>query len=427
VYRQVHRPYNKGVSKEEYSIMNQGKLFEQILNPANRHNPYPLYAKLRETPISQQEDGTYVVSTYREIEALLYDPRISSDERKSTRGAGELAARQASQEPGSIQAFLFLDPPDHNHLRRVVMHQFSPERVEGMRDRVIQIVDELLDAQRNRSQLDIVDDFAHPLPVRVICEMLGIPIEDRARLEVWIPALVRRLEPAQRVGETQVEQAAQAAMQMRDYLRGLIAIRHDRPHDDLISALVATSHDDAEQMNEQELLSSVGLLLGAGFETTVNLITNSMLTLLRHPDVLARLRRDHDMVIRTLEEVQRYDPPVQFRTRTTLTDINIAGVTIPKGATVVLLFGSGIRDPARFPDPDRFDPDRTNNEHFGFGRGIHYCVGAPLARMETHIALNALVRRLVNPRLVTDPPPYRELASLRGPQHLAVTFDDLVD
>ncbi|MGA9149200.1 MAG: cytochrome P450 [Candidatus Nitrosopolaris sp.] len=357
----------------------------------------------------------------------MYDPRISSDERKSSRGAGELVARQTSQEPGSIQAFLFLDPPDHNRLCRVVMHQFSPERVEGMRDRVIQIVDELLDAQRDRSQIDIVDDFAHPLPVRAISEMLGIPIEDRARLEVWIPALVRRLEPAQRVGETQVEQAAQAAMQMRDYLRDLITIRHDRPADDLISALVASSHDDAQQMNEQELLSSVGLLLGAGFETTVNLIANSMLTLLRHPDVLARLRRDHDMVIRTVEEVQRYDPPVQFRTRTTLSDINIAGVTIPKGATVVLLFGSGIRDPARFSDPDRFDPDRTDNEHFGFGRGIHYCVGAPLARMETYIALSALARRLVNPRLVTDPPAYRELASLRGPLHLAVAFDDLVD
>jgi cytochrome P450 len=412
---------------EGYSIMNQGKLFEQILKPANRHNPYPLYAQLRESPISQQEDGTYVVSTYREIEALLYDPRISSDERKSTRGAGELAARQASREPGSVQSFLFLDPPDHNRLRRVVMHQFSPERVERMRDRVIQIVDELLDAQRNRNQLDIVDDFAHPLPVRVISEMLGIPIEDRARLEVWIPALVRRLEPAQRVGETQVEQAAQAAMQMRDFLRGLIATRHDRPGDDLISALVTTCQDDAEQMNEQEILSTVGLLLGAGFETTVNLIANSMLTLLRHPDVLVRLSRDHGMVIRTVEEVQRYDPPVQFRTRTTLTDINVAGVTIPKGATVVLLLASGSRDPARFPDPDRFDPDRTDNGHFGFGRGIHYCVGAPLARMEAHIALNALVRRLVNPRLVTDPPPYRELASLRGPQHLAVTFDHLGD
>jgi cytochrome P450 len=157
------------------------------------------------------------------------------------------------------------------------------------------------------------------------------------------------------------------------------------------------------------------------------LIANSTLTLLRHPEVLSRLRRDPDMVIRTVEEVQRYDPPVQFRTRTTLTDINISGVTIPQGATVALLFGSGIRDPARFPDPDRFDPDRTDNEHFGFGRGIHYCVGAPLARMETHIALSALARRLVNPRLVTDPPPYRELASLRGPRHLAVTFDGLRD
>lgn len=406
--------------------MNQGKLFEQILNPANRHNPYPLYAQLRETPISQQEDGTYVVSTYREIEALLYDPRISSDERKSTRGAGELAARQLSQEPGSIQAFLFLDPPDHNRLRRAVMHQFTPERIEGMRDRVIQIVDELLDAQRNRGQLDIVDDFAHPLPVRAISELMGVSREDRSRLEVWIPALVRRLEPAQRVNETQVEQAARAAMQMREYLRELIATRRDQPGDDLISALVATSHDNPGQMNEQELLSSIGLLLGAGYETTVNLIANSVLTLLRHPKVLARLRCDPDMVISTVEEVQRYDPPVQFRSRTTFSDINMAGVTIPKGSTVVLLFASGSRDPARFPDADRFDPDRADNEHFGFGRGIHYCVGAPLARIETHVALSALVRRLANPRLVADPPPYRELASLRGPNHLAVTFDHLL-
>jgi cytochrome P450 len=206
----------------------------------------------------------------------------------------------------------------------------------------------------------------------------------------------------------------------------LIITRRDRPRDDLISALVvSTSHEDAGQMNEQELLASLQLLVLAGYETTVNSITNGMLTLLRHPDVLARLRRDPDMVIRTVEEVLRYEPPVHIRTRTTLADINIAGVTIPKGATLVLLLASGSRDPARFPDPDRFDPDRTDNEHFGFGRGIHYCVGAPLARMETHIALNALVRRLVNPRLVTDQPPYRELATLRGPQHLEVAFDHI--
>jgi cytochrome P450 len=157
--------------------MSQGKLFEQILNPANRHNPYPLYAQLRETPISQQEDGTYVVSTYREIEALLYDPRISSDERKSTHVASMrfTTARVRQRVPESSLPFILLDPPDHDRLRRVVMHQFTPERVEGMCDRVVQIVDELLDAQRNRNQLDIVDDFAHPLPVSVISELLGIP------------------------------------------------------------------------------------------------------------------------------------------------------------------------------------------------------------------------------------------------------------
>jgi cytochrome P450 len=404
--------------------MSQGKLFEQILNPANRHNPYPLYAQLRKTPISQQEDGTYVISTYREIEALLYDPRISSDERKSTRGAPpKVRVRE-----GSLP-FIMLDPPDHNRLRRVVIHQFTPERVEDMHDLVIQIVNELLDAQRNRSQLDIVDDFAHPLPVRVISEMLGAPIEDRARFEVWVSALTRIIEPPQIVSEAEVEEhGSQAAIEMSEYLRDLIITRRDRPRDDLISVLVgSTSHDDAGQMNEQELLASLQLLVIAGYETTVNSITNGMLTLLRHPDVLARLRRDPDMVIRTVEEVLRYEPPVHIRTRTTLADINIAGVTIPKGATVVLLLASGNRDPARFPDPDRFDPDRADNEHFGFGRGIHYCVGAPLARMETHIALNALVRRLVNPRLVTDLPPYRELATLRGPQHLAVTFDRIDD
>src|SRR5215472_9483830 len=243
--------------------MNQGKLFEEILKPVNRPNPYPLYVQLRNTPACKQEDGTYVVSTYREIEALLYDPRISSDERKSTRGAGELAARQASQEPASIQAFLFLDPPDHNRLRRLVMYHFSPEKVEGMRDRVIQIVDELLDAQRNRSQLDIVDDFAHPLPIRVISELLGIPIEDKSRFEVWVSALIRTIEPVHNVSEAEVEESAsQAIMQMTEYIRGLIAARRDRPRDDLISALVmSTSHDDAGRMNEQELLASLQLLV----------------------------------------------------------------------------------------------------------------------------------------------------------------------
>ncbi len=260
--------------------------------------------------------------------------------------------------------------------------------------------------------------------------MLGVPPEARPRFEVWVPALVRRLEPAESVSKTEIEQAGQAATEMREYLSDRIAARRARPAEDLISGLVTTTatvsnNDHTVQENDEELLTTTMLLLGAGYETTVNLITNSMLTLLRHTDALAKLRRVSNSVIRTVEEVLRFDPPVHFRIRTTLTDIDIAGVIIPKGATVVLLFASGSRDPARFVEPDRFDPDRTNNQHLGFGGGIHYCVGAPLARLETHVALKALVSRLVSPRLVTDPPPYRKNASLRGPQHLMVAFDHI--
>lgn len=409
--------------------MNKGKLFEEILKQVNRPNPYPLYSELRATPVSKQEDGTYVVSTYREILSLLHDPRISSDLRKSTAGPGEIARKieSGNQEP----AFIFRDPPDHDRLRRMVMHEFTPERVGGMHDRMTRLVNELLDAKKNSNsgQLDIVDDFAHPLPVAVISEMLGVPIEDRPRFEVWVPLLVRILEPEQAVSKTEIEQAGQAAIEMREYLSDLITERSARPANDLISGLATMmetrtiSNDHTVQMNSEELLSITMLLLGAGYETTVNLITNSMLTLLRHPDVLAKLKRDPNYIISTVEEVLRFDPPVHFRIRTTLTDIGIAGVTIPKGATVVLLFASGSRDPTRFIEADRFDPDRTDNQHLGFGGGIHYCVGAPLARLETHIALNTLVRRVVAPRLVTDPPPYRKNASLRGPQHLIVAFD----
>jgi cytochrome P450 len=406
--------------------MAQGKLFAQVLDPANRANPYPLYARLRQTPVALQEDGTYVVSTYREIAALLHDPRISSDERKSTQGAGALVAsgKLAPEERESRPAFIFLDPPDHDRLRRLVMHQFTPERIEGMQDQIVQLVNSLLDAKLDRGQLDIVDDLAYPLPVTVICRLLGVPREDEPRFHAWATPLARSLDPVQSISEAEVQQATQAARQMREYMSSLVAARRAQPRDDLLSGLAAGNDPDG-QMNEQELLSTMGLLLVAGHETTVNLVTNGMLTLLRHPEVLDRLRRDPNFVINTVEEVLRYDPPVQFRTRTTLTDVEVAGVSIPKGATVVLLLASGSRDLARFPDPERFDPDRSDNEHLGFGSGIHYCIGAPLARLEALVALSTLARRLVNPRLVADPPPYRQNASLRGPEHLLVAFDRL--
>lgn len=410
------------------TMTERGKLFAQVLDPANRPNPYPLYARLRETPVTLQDDGVYVLSTYKEIISLLHDPRISSDERKSLQGAGALVASGKLVPEGqeSNPPFIFLDPPRHDHLRRIVMQQFTPERVEGMRDQVVELVNSLLNEQRDKGQIDIVDHLAYPLPVTVICHLLGVPREDEPRFHSWATVLARGLDPAQSMSEEEIQKAIQAIKQIREYMGGLIAERHAHPRDDMISGLVASTHPEGH-MNERDLLVTLILLLIAGHETTVNLITNGMLTLLRHPHVLERLRREPDYVIDVVEEVLRYEPPVQFRTRTTLTDVEVAGVTIPKGATLILLLASGSRDAARFPDADRFDPDRHDNEHLGFGGGIHYCVGAPLARVEAHLALSALARRLVNPHLVADPPPYRENASLRGPEHLLVSFDHLAD
>jgi cytochrome P450 len=395
-------------------------LFAQVLDPASRHDPYPLYARMRDTPVSLQEDETYAVSGYPEIAALLHDPRVSSDERKSSRGTAAMSASGRSGNP----PFIFRDPPDHDRLRRLVMRQFTPERIAGMQQRVAALVAGLLDAHRGHGQIDIVDDLAYPLPVTVICELLGVPREDEPRFHDWASALARSLDPPESMTEQEIQHAGHARAELREYLSGLASERRAQPRDDLISALAA-SRDRTGQMSDQDLLSTLVLLLVAGHETTVNLITNGMLTLFRHPDALERLRREPALITPLVEEVLRFDPPVQFRTRTTLADLQAAGITIPQGATVALLLASGSRDPRRIPNADQFIPDRTDNQHFGFGGGIHYCVGAPLARIEAPIALGELARRLTTPRLLEDPPPYRENAALRGPRHLQVTFDRL--
>jgi cytochrome P450 len=406
-----------------------GDLFARVLDPANRPDPYPLYAQLREHPVAVQDDGSFVVSTYTEIDQLLHDPRISSDERKSARGAGALIAsgrlapqgepRRGSPAGGAPQSVDPLPrPPDHDRLRRLVVHQFTPARINGMHRRI--------------EELDVVDDLAYPLPVTVICELLGVPREDEPRFHGWASAVARGLDPAESLTDAEIRQAEQASLQLNEYLTGLVEGRRAHPGDDLLSGLVAGPTPDG-WMTEADLLSTMRLLLVAGHETTVNLITNGMLTMLRPPDVLDRLRADPELVVPLVEEVLRYDPPVQFRTRTTLADLPVAGTTIPQGATVVLLLASGSRDPHRFPRPDEFIPDRADNTHLGFGGGLHYCVGAPLARIEAQIALTALSRHLVAPRLLADlaclptgtPPPYAAPAPasrLRGPAGLTVSM-----
>jgi cytochrome P450 len=406
--------------------MAQPSIYEQILDPASRANPYPLYAELRTTPVARQADGTCVVSTYNEIVALLHDPRVSSDPRSHPELAGATPAPREGP-PGLPLSFINRDPPDHDRLRGLAMRPFGPPctpgRIEGMRPWLAEITTGLIGNFAGQNRVDIVDDFAYPLPVTAICKLLGVPREDQPRFHQWADAIIETIDPTAGTFEQRIRRREQVSAELGQYLNGLADAHARQPGDDLISGLL-TDTGPHGPMSREDLLATAVLLLVAGHETTVNLITNGMLTLLRHPDVLDRLRREPGLIIPLVEELLRYEPPVQMRTnRATLADIDIAGTTIPKGSPLALVLAAGNRDPGRFPDPDRFDPDRTDNQHLGFASGIHYCFGAPLARVEAQVALPELARRLVNPRLVTDPPPYRPSPELRGPRHLLVEFD----
>ncbi|WP_019904173.1 cytochrome P450 [Methylobacterium sp. 77] len=410
--------------------MKTGSLFEAVKDEANRADPYPLYARLRETPVSRQDDGTYVVSTHAAITSLLHDPRISSEtlppsERPRTGNpvSDWIINPLKNRVTNSHRPFIFRDPPDHDTLRMAVMGQFTHQRVHAMRDRAHVLVADLLDKQSHATSLDLVCDVAYPLPVTVICEMLGVPPEDEPKFHGWATQLASALEP-DNLGDEEARAANITTFdEIATYMGGLIKEKRRHPQDDMLSGLSGTPGADAPQMGEYDLIASAILLLVAGHETTVNLIANSMLALVRHPDILARLAEEPHLAPRLVEEMLRFDPPVHFRTRRALSAIDIAGTTIPQDADIVLLLASGNRDPAVFRDPDRFDPDRPDIRHFGFGGGLHYCAGAPLARFEAEAALVALAQRLIHPRLVDDPPPYRPGAALRGPKHLRLAID----
>jgi cytochrome P450 len=407
-------------------------ILRQITDFANRANPYPVYEELRKTPVLHEEEGgPYLISSYYDIEALLHDPRISSDARNLA-AAGDAGSLNQGDETGGLPpSFLRLDPPEHDRLRRIANSAFGPphrpRRIENMRGEMHRIVTGLIDGFGDARQIDLVDQFAYPFPVTVICRLLGVPREDEPRFRAWVDPLVASLDPDTRQGgDPDFHRTAQEArMQLGMYLAGLVEQRTREPQDDLLSDLV-DSRGPEGSMTMMEVLSTSVLLLIAGHETTVNLITNGMLTLLRHPEILQRLRADPGLSIKIVEELLRYEPPVQLvPQRASITDIEVRGVRIPKGSRIWLVLAAGNRDPERFKEPGRFDPDRDDIQHLGFGSGIHSCFGAPLARLETQIALSELARRLEDPRLVEDPPPYRPNAVLRGPRHLNIAFDAL--
>ncbi|MGW6917611.1 cytochrome P450 [Kitasatospora sp. NPDC054939] len=414
--------------------MTEPSLLQQMTDYANRHDPYPLYARLRESPVHHDETGPYVVGGYYALRSLLHDPRVSSEVRHRSATDEALPGEDGGAGDGMLPpSFLRLDPPEHDRLRALTNRPFgpphSPRRVDGMRGELHTIVTGLIDGLEDGEgsgdgTVDLVERFSYPFPVTVICRLLGIPRADEAQFHDWADALVASLDPQPGQDTTERDRGVQQArMELGLYLNNLIEERRRDPGDDLLSHL-ASGRGVETPMTPMEVLAHAALLLIAGHETTVNLITNGMLTLLRHPEILERLRADARLAVPLVEELLRYEPPVQMLpNRTPIADIEVGGVTIPKGSSLYLVVAAGNRDPERFADPDRFDPDRPDIQHLGLGSGIHSCFGAPLARLEAQLALAELARRLERPSLVDDPPPYRQNAVLRGPRHLRLTID----
>jgi len=396
-------------------------------DPAFHDDPYPTYRRFRdEDPAhySQLAQIT-VLSKYADCAALLRDPRASSDQTKSEEAFRE-GMRAQGLDPDEVVAnmtrpFLFMDPPDHTRLRGLVSKAFTPRRVESLRPRIRQIVDGLLDDAHRRGEFDVIADVAFPLPVAMICELLGVPTEDVARFRAWSAVAARSLDPDFILPPDEIARRQQAFEDFSGYFRDLIAGRRQDLRDDLLSALIV-AEDEGDKLSPDELVATGILLLIAGHETTVNFIGNGTLALLRNPDQLRRLRDDPSLIVSAVEELLRFDSPVQLTLRTAAEDIALPSTTLAKGASALLLLGSANRDPDQFPDPDSLDIARAGNHHLAFGMGIHFCLGAPLARVEGQIAIGEIVRRFPGLRLLEDPPPYKPNFTLRGLASLRVAL-----
>jgi cytochrome P450 len=390
------------------------------LDPAFRIDPYPLYARmLREAPVYPSPLGSIVLSRYADCEGVLKNQKLwSADFRNAANNVGLGADFDVL---GVDRPFLFLDPPDHTRLRRLVQKAFTPRVVEELRPRVQQLVDGMLDEAEEKGSLEVIEDLAYPLPVIVISEMLGVPPEDHVQFRVWSASLAKSLDPANSLTPGGGAELRAVLLEFDAYFRGLIAKRRAEPRDDLLTALIA-AEDEGDKLTEGELLATARLILVAGHETTVNLIANGILQLLRHPDQLAMLRENPDLAVSATEEVLRFDPPVQLTGRIAMDDTEFDGVAVPKGHSVVCLIGAANRDPAQFERPGAFDITRNDDRHLAFGFGIHYCLGAPLARIEGQIALSTDARRFPDLHLLSDEVEYKPNIVLRGLAALPVGF-----
>jgi cytochrome P450 len=389
-----------------------------LADPAVLPDPYPVLAALREaSPFPEADGALVVVGRHEDCSAILRDPRASSERFRSLLAPPEPRQRRPP-------SFLSLDPPDHTRLRRLVSKAFAPRVIAGLAPRIREVSDELLTAAGadGEQRIDVVGELAYPLPVRIISELLGVPPDDHARFAGWSASLAHSLQPRFLGNDDGLDAAAeQASLEFAEYFRELIAVRRARPSDDLLSELIR-AEDDGQRLSEPELIATCVLLLVAGHETTVSLISNAILALLRHPGQLAGLRTDPGLAGAAIEETLRYDAPVQFTSRVARGGMQVGGLSVRDGAMLLLLIAATGRDPEVFADPDRFDIGRTAAGHLAFAAGPHFCLGAPLARLEATIAVQAFATRVTGPELEPAGLVYKPNLNLRGPGSLTVGF-----
>jgi cytochrome P450 len=396
-----------------------------IASPAFKANPYPFYARLRaEAPVFRltlpDKRPAWLVTRYDDVVSVLKDDRFIKEKGKV------LSPEQSAREPWIPSMLkplerhmLDLDPPDHTRLRGLVHKAFTPNLIEDLRDRVQTLTDRLLDAAQSRGRMDLIRDYALPLPTTIIAEMLGVPDRERPKFQRWSNTIVTALPTM-----WGLLGAMPSLFAFLRYIRKLIRLRRSTPGNDLTSALVQ-AREAGDRFSEDELLGMISLLLIAGHETTVNLIGNGVLALLEHPESMDQLRNDPSLIKSAVEELLRYNGPLETATeRFPIEDVTIAGVTIPRGEMVFAGLASANRDERQFDRPDELDLAREPNRHLAFGMGVHYCLGAPLARLEGQIAINTLLRRVPDLRLANpaDRLRWRPGLVLHGLKALPVTF-----
>jgi len=389
--------------------------------PEFHADPYPFYHALREKdPVHQSPMGFWVLTRYDDVVTSLRDPRYGRD--------GFAPLIEATYGPETAEgnlprSMLMRDPPDHTRLRALVNKAFTPRVIEGMRAHIQAIVDRLLDKVQGARSMDVIDNLAYPLPVTVICEMLGVPLDDQNAIRGWSSDIARSLDAIGLMADPDIVARGVAARRnLTEYFRRLLPERRQHPKADLLSLLIGVE-EQGDRLNEGELLAMCLLLFIAGHETTVNLIGNGTLALLEHPDQMARFKDDPTLIPSAIEELLRYDSPVQWTARITNANVELGGREIPSGSMIIAAIGAANRDPSHFPDPDRLDIARPDNRHVSFGFGIHFCLGAPLARVEGQIALGTLLHRMPDLALQTGATlDWRESSALRGLKRLPVTF-----